>query len=148
VSLPAFTKRGHLPPGVHRANWSEFAKRFGKRPPRKRLLEGIKSVAFELRRAGCRRVWIDGSFVTTKRNPSDFDGCYDLEGVALGILRKTTLLDFSNGCFAQKSKYGGEMLPYNSLANAAGTIFLDFFQKDLDGRRKGIIDLNLESLEK
>src|SRR3989442_9250609 len=78
---------------------------FGKTPRRRVLLEGIRAVAFELRKAGCRRVWIDGSFITTKRNPSDFDGCWDYQGVSLGLLRKTTpLLVFDNGCEAQKAK--------------------------------------------
>lgn len=103
-------------------------------------------MVFELKRAGCRKVWIDGSFVTAKENPGDFDGCYDLEGAALGILRRTVLLDFSDGCRAQKTTYGGEMFPYNFSANAAGTIFLHFFQRDMDGRKKGIVGLNLERL--
>lgn len=147
MSLPAFTRRGHLPPGVHWATWLEFAERFGQTPRRRVLLAGIRAVAFELRRAGCRRVWIDGSFVTTKRSPEDFDGCWDYQDVALGLLRKTTLLDFSNGCRAQKAKYGGEMFLSHFRANAAGTVFLEFFQSDLDGRRKGIVGLNLERLE-
>lgn len=95
-------------------------------------------MAFELRRAGCRRVWIDGSFVTTKRNPSDFDGCWDYEDVALGLLRKTALLDFSNECQAQKAKYEGEMFPAHWPADAAGTVFLEFFQRDLDFRLRGL----------
>jgi hypothetical protein len=112
------------------------------------LLEGIRAVAFELRKAGCRRIWIDGSFITTKRNPSDFDGCWDYQGVSLGLLRKTTpLLVFDNGCEAQKAKYGGEMFPAHWRSDAAGTVFLEFFQRDLDFRRKGIVGLDLKRLE-
>jgi len=112
------------------------------------LLKGIRAVALELKKAGCRRVWIDGSFVTTKRNPSDFDGCWDYQGVSLGLLRKTTpLLVFDNGCEAQKAKYGGEMFPAHWRSDAAGTVFLEFFQRDLEFRRKGLVGLDLKRLE-
>lgn len=92
-------------------------------------------------------MWIDGSFITAKRNPSDFDGCWDYQDVALGLLRKTTLLDFTKGCQAQKAKYGGEMFPAHWPADSAGTVFLEFFQRDLDFRRKGIVGLDLKRLE-
>lgn len=105
-------------------------------------------MALELRKAGCQRIWIDGSFITTKRNPGDFDGCWDYEGISLTLLRKTTsLLVFDNGCQAQKVKYGGEMFPAHWPADAAGTVFLEFFQRDLDFRRKGIVRLDLKRLE-
>ena len=35
-----------------------------------------------LRRAGCRTVYIDGSFATSKEIPNDFDVCWDEEDVA------------------------------------------------------------------
>jgi hypothetical protein len=34
-----------------------------------------------LQAAGCRLIYINGSFTTSKSDPVDFDGCYDKETV-------------------------------------------------------------------
>ena len=79
--LPPFNKDGMLPPGVHKASWRRFAERFGTTARRRSLLAGLKAALNALRAAGCRKVFIDGSFVTTKESPGDCDGCWDIEGV-------------------------------------------------------------------
>lgn len=70
-----FDLNGNLPSGIHWADWKEFGKRFGTNPHRRNLLKGLKSAAASLRKVGCRAIYIDGSFVTTKELPNDFDGC-------------------------------------------------------------------------
>jgi hypothetical protein len=35
----------------------------------------------DLRDAGCKRVYLNGSFVTSKDEPGDFDACWDPTGV-------------------------------------------------------------------
>lgn len=94
---------------------------------------------------GCRTVYIDGSFVTTKEKPGDFDGCWDPEGVDFDRLAGSVLLNFENQRAAQKSRFRGEMFLSNTRADAAGALFLDFFQKDQDGYPKGIVALDLRS---
>ena len=79
--LPPFSKDGMLPPGVHKASWRRFAERFGRTARRRSLLAGLKAALKALRAAGCRKVFIDGSFVTAKESPGDFDGCWDIEEV-------------------------------------------------------------------
>ena len=54
---------GNLPPGVHEATWDEFLARYGYTPHRLALLAGLKLALDGLRTAGCRRVYVDGSFV-------------------------------------------------------------------------------------
>jgi hypothetical protein len=96
-----------------------------------------------LRRAGCRTVYIDGSFVTAKASPGDFDACWDMEGVHPARL-DPVLLTFDAGRRTQKATYGGELFPAQVTADEAGTVFLDFFQVDKrTGRSKGIIRLSL-----
>lgn len=63
-----------------------------------------------LNRAGCSRVYIDGSFVTVKREPGDYDACWDIDGVNVEAL-DSVFLDFSKGRAAQKRKYFGEFSP-------------------------------------
>lgn len=72
---------GLLPSGIHDATWEEFVARFGWTPHRLALLAGLKAALDALRTAGCRRAYIDGSFVTAKAMPADFDGCWETEGV-------------------------------------------------------------------
>src|SRR5579864_7933526 len=43
--------------------------------------------------AGCSRVYIDGSFVTVKREPGDYDACWDIDGVNVEALG-SVFLDF------------------------------------------------------
>jgi len=43
--------------------------------------------------AGCRTAYVDGSFVTAKEDPEDFDGCWESEGVSLKAL-DPVLCDF------------------------------------------------------
>jgi hypothetical protein len=131
-----------LPPGVHWASLSEIESHFGQTARRAKLFQGVLAVAEALRRANCERMYLDGSFVTEKIEPYDFDGCWDPTNV-IGALLDPILLDFSNGRTAQKLKYGGEM--FVSLALNAGTAtFLDFFQREkVTGAAKGIVGIDL-----
>lgn len=37
----------------------------------------LREAAHNLRLAGVRKIWVNGSFVTSKRDPSDIDGCWE-----------------------------------------------------------------------
>lgn len=96
--------------------------------------------------AGCRAAYVDGSFVTTKQEPGDFDVCWDATGVRASLL-DPVLLDFSEGRWAQKERFGGELFPADVPAEPAGTRFLDYFQRDPEtGEPKGIVRVALEPL--
>lgn len=89
---------------------------------------------------------MDGSFVTSKEKPGDYDGCWDRGGMDLALLTKTdpVLLDFRNGRVAQKLKYGGEMFPADLVEAKSGRVFLEFLSKDKDtGDPKGIVVIDL-----
>lgn len=110
------------------------------------LLDGLYRALQALRAAGCERVYIDGSFVTAKAMPGDFDGCWEAQGVDASAL-DPVLLDFTAQRTAQKAKYGGELFIANAPAARAGTAFLDFFQTDkMTGERKGIVAIDLGDL--
>lgn len=130
---------------MHRATWDEFAERFGNNHRRREILAGLLRALQALRAAGCRRAWIDGSFITSKELPGDFDGCWDHTDVDFDKL-DPVLFDFQGHREAQKTKFGGEMFPATVPADAIGTLFLDFFQLDRDGGQKGIVQIDLENL--
>jgi hypothetical protein len=131
-----------LPPGVHWASLSEIETRFGQTQHRAWLFEGVVAVADALRQANCERMYLDGSFVSEKIEPNDFDGCWDPTNV-IGALLDPVLLDFDNGRAAQKLKYRGEMF-VSGFLNAGTETFLDFFQLEkLTGVPKGIVGIDL-----
>lgn len=139
--LPDFAG-GLLPEGVHVAEWKEIVVRFGGNDRRDRLLTGLGQGARALQAARCGTLWLDGSFVTAKEFPRDFDACWDTADVDLGLL-DPVLLDFSNDRLNQKTKYGGEFFP-NFAEAVSGLQFKDFFQRDKEtGRAKGLVELDL-----
>lgn len=75
---------GLLPEGQHVAAWGELVERFGWNERRRALLDGLAEALELLAAVGCRRVWLNGSFVTAKDEPGDFDACWDTDGVDLG----------------------------------------------------------------
>lgn len=75
--IPDFVgSEGYLPPGEHLATWDEVTERFSETEKRRELIKGLKAALDNLRAAGCKTAYIDGSFVTRKRNPNDFDACW------------------------------------------------------------------------
>jgi hypothetical protein len=147
--IPDFDDSGNLPPGRYIASWEEFTARFGTNDRRRQLLSGMKRMLLSLKRFGCKRAYIDGSFVTQKEHPGDYDGCWSRVGVNLQELRKgdPVLLDFTNERIAQKVKYGGEMFPAEITEGRSGRLFLDFFERDkTSGDAKGIVEIDLGGL--
>lgn len=144
--IPPFDARGNLPPGIHKADWDELESKFNGSLRRIELLAGLREALVALREAGCRTAYVDGSFITAKEEPGDFDACWEPAGVDLDAL-DPTLLDFSEGRRSQKGRFGGEFFPADAAADPAGTSFLDFFQRERDtDQAKGIVKIDLEDL--
>ncbi len=140
--LPPFDPdTGLLPVGEHVASWDEVLERFGWNEKRRALLDGLAQALELLAAVGCRRAWLNGSFVTSKDEPGDFDACWDTDGVNLDEI-DPVFLDFSAGRVAQKGRFGGEFFP-NVVEAGTGLAFAEFFQNERDGSRKGIVALNL-----
>lgn len=134
-----------LPPGVHVATLEEIEKRFALSDHRKYLFSGFTKGVLALRKAGCRRIFLDGSFVTEEPIPGDFDACWDPTGVDIAKL-DPVFLDFSDGRKKQKELFHGEFFPVSFLANGKN-FFFDFFQIDkYTGNAKGIICLSFAKI--
>jgi hypothetical protein len=137
--VPAFQYDGNLPPGIHWADWTEIALRFGGTPHRRILLRGLQEAAGQLSQAGCKAIFLDGSFVTAKEQPGDFDACWDIADVDPDRL-DPIFFDFENGRAAQKARFYGEFFPAQLPEGWSGKAFLEFFQTDKEtGNPKGIV---------
>jgi hypothetical protein len=96
-----------------------------------------------LRAAGCKALYVDGSFVTSKERPNDFDACWSGFDVD-GDLLDPVLLEFSDNRAAQKAKFGGELFPAEWVEGGSGKSFLEFFQAERETERpKGIVGIRL-----
>jgi len=132
-----------LPLGLHHSTLSDVENRYVYNQDRKRLFDGLIEASKNLRLAGCRCIYLNGSFVTAKPHPNDFDACWDPTGVDMQLI-DPVFNDFNNLRAAQKNRFGGEFFPSNNFANEIGQSFLEFFQTDrFSGKPKGIIVLRL-----
>lgn len=148
--IPAFVDIGSpwkvLPPGVHKATLKEIKEHFAISDHRKILFSGLLEGIRDLRKAGCRIVLLDGSFITEKPFPNDYDACWDTEEVDLSKL-DPVFFDFSNKRKKQKDRYNGEFFPNEVLADGV-ICFSDYFQIDkYTGKFKGIIRINLTKIK-
>ena len=85
-----------MPEGIHWIIWAEVEERFATTDRRRMLANGVKRAAKNLKASGCRILYLDGSYVTDKEHPSDFDGCWDTTGVS-GQSLDPVLLSFGTG---------------------------------------------------
>lgn len=130
-----------LPPGIHDASLDEISKRYVINERRKQLFKGLIKGLDVLFKSGCPQIFLDGSYVTAKPYPNDYEVCWDSRYVDPKLL-DPVFFDLNNGRANQKKKYLGEYFPAMMIEGMTGRPFLDFFQVDKDtGVRKGIIRL-------
>jgi len=139
---------GILAPGIHLISWDDFITDFSFSQRREQLFTGMKRALIHFRNAGCRQIYIDGSFVTKKIEPNDYDACWDPAGVDFALLDPMFHRDLHLGTKQHKMVYLGEFYPSSTFEGGSGLTFLDFFQTDkTTGKRKGIILINLEEVK-
>jgi hypothetical protein len=134
-----------LPPGMHQASLDEVEYAFATNIWRRELFNGLMDASSRLLRAGCSTVYLDGSYVSGKPKPGDYDACWDPTGVDPSKL-DPLFLQFANGREAQKAVFKGEFFPSSMMCADVGQAFVDFFQQDrFTGKQKGIISIPLSS---
>jgi hypothetical protein len=143
--IPEFEEAsGNLPPGIHEASWDEIVERYGHNATRRKQLAGLRLALDELASAGCSTVYLDGSFVTAKEKPGDFDACWEADGVNADDLHPS-LLKLRPPRTAQKRRYQGELVIADGLSEPFGSVFVESFQRDPEtGEAKGIIRIDVK----
>ena len=130
-----------LPAGIHTTTIGEVQLRYTYNERRQVLFRGLEEALQNLFAAGCRQCFLDGSFITAKPLPNDYELCWDPAYVSPDILNGV-FLDFDDQRAAQKEKYGGEFFPTIMTEGFSGRPFVEFFQTEKNtGARKGIIRL-------
>ena len=132
-----------LPPGIHQAGLDDVEAIFATNAWRRDLFDGLVDAAGRLRSAHCPTIYLDGSYVTGKPKPRDFDACWDPTGVDRTKL-DPVFLDFENGRVVQKAAFKGEFFPSSARSTDISGTFLEFFQLDrFTGKKKGIVSISL-----
>jgi hypothetical protein len=127
--MPPFEENGNLPKGIYEVTWSNFVDRFAFNDHRRQLILGLKQALLLLAQVGCRRVYIGGSFISNKKYPNDFDGCFDDFCIDYGAID-----EIFDDYKAQKSKFGGVLISDGA--------FHGFFQTDRNSNPKGIVAID------
>lgn len=136
-----------LPPGVHETDLAEIEEKMGWTSRRRALIAGLRRALELMRDCGARRVYLNGSFVTEKDRPNDIDGCYDLsEGVTEEELERMAPVFPPNPENRAKARelFGVDFFPAAAKELGSGQPFLRFFQKDREGRERGVLVIGLQ----
>ena len=137
--IPAFDANGNLPPGIHLATVNEIRKRFAHNSKRQRLFEGLLKILTLLRSCECKEIYLNGSFITDEPFPNDYDLCWD----SAGVVPTRELKSFLEQKRIRKSKYLGDIF----VRLPQPPFYFDHvveWQKDRDGKAKGLIKILLE----
>jgi hypothetical protein len=131
-----------LPAGVFDASIDEVEKRFATTDKRRKLFVGLTKAVDNFFLSGCPQIFLDGSFVTAKPDPSDYDALWDPRFVDPALL-DPVFLDFTHGTDPQKTKYLGEFFPVTATEGGSRRSFFEFFQiEKQSGSPKGIIRIS------
>jgi hypothetical protein len=142
-TIPAFRADGYLPEGLYWASEAEVTFRFGASSPRRRRLALRLRRWIELiRQIGGKRLLVDGSFVTAKKEPDDIDAVVLLppdfevqieQGIEASLeLERMLLTRHPEEIFAAEDE-------------ADWNDWIEFFSRtrEADGRRKGLVEIEL-----
>jgi len=143
VILPGLLE-GILSPGMHFASLREVQENFVYNEHRAWLFQGFLLACLELRRFGCGRLYLGGSFVTSKEFPGDYDACWDPAGVSAEV---DPLLWDDTLRFEQNRKYRGDVLVSAAGDGAEHRHFQFLCHDKATGAPKGILGVKLRMVE-
>ncbi len=139
MSIPALQPNGELPPGEHQTSLDEVEAMYGSSTGRRKLLmQGLRKAVSNFELSGVKTLWIDGSFITDKKEP--IDGCWEYTSV-VDVEKLDSIFLGSRG--EMKNKYGLDFFIANIIEAGSGLPFPKFFQVNRDGDPKGIIVVKL-----
>lgn len=145
--IPPLTDAGHLPVGIHDCTLEEIRRRFGRTTDtRRRLMKGLEAIVKRARRAGAKHFYLDGSFVTQKSEPGDWDGVLVMP---VGWNAAGAWAAFFTDRERIKKDYGGDLF---TVMEDDGEVLdhyvREVFATDREGRKKGLLRIRLKGEEK
>lgn len=130
-------------PTIRWVSLAELRTRYAYNAHRAWLFEGLIAACVELRKGGCRAVFIGGSFVEGKEYPGDYDACFDTVGVSPSL----DPILFDPGRQSEcKDQYRGDWL-FGRLDPGPAGEWLRYLAKDRAGNSRELIGLKLNLKE-
>ncbi|MGO3114788.1 DUF6932 family protein [Enterococcus pseudoavium] len=138
-----FDSNGNSAPGIHRIEYdelrTEFVANFPQSSTRSRNLDGLLSylkIPFFADNKECfTRLWIDGSFTTSKETPNDIDGIIFVNPNVLGVEKTEELIKlFFSRIKAQGNIFYSDLylvIDVDTLEKPDGTnqYYLEYYQQ-------------------
>ena len=130
-------------PGIYEYTLEKLERDFATNKKRKDLFEDIKRLAKELKDAGCEFLYIDGSFITRKETPGDFDACWE---PFVRNNKQVNALLLEDSTFAsswRKEMFSGDIFPrFGEYGDRVEKWQVD----SRNGKVKGVISIDLRSM--
>ena len=143
IEAPGLTE-GILPPGLHHVSLREMREAFAYNEHRAWLFAGFIDACRDLREFGCGRIYLGGSYVTSKEYPGDYDACWDPAGVSDQV---SPLLWDDSQKLEQNQRYRGDLL-VSAAGDGPECRHYQFLSKDkATGAIRGMIGIKLNMLE-
>lgn len=134
-----------LPVGLHFVSLREFRDFFAFNPHRAWLFEQFKEACHALRVAGCSRIFVGGSYVTSEPHPSDYDACWDPSGVSAAFLDP---IFYEEGRDAERhDRYHGDLLISGCEPGPTGVWFRYLSKDKITQEERGMIGIKLKLIE-
>lgn len=135
-----YQENGSLIPGIHQLDFKTFKDEFGFNKHRLAMIAGLEKAIRAFKSCGATFIYIDGSFVTKKEYPNDYDACWDQ--LTFNWMKLFTEFPvFLGDRVGQKAIYSGEFFSALAIANPPRQAYLDFLQRDRYDNLKGIVKL-------
>jgi hypothetical protein len=141
--IPDFRSDGYLPEGLHRGTEPEVVFRFGSGSRRRRrLVIRLRRWVELARKVGARRLIVDGSFVTSKKDPEDIDAVILLpqdfaEQVEGGV---DSAIELENMLLTRQPE---ELFAAEDEIDWQNWVQFFSRTREWDGRQKGLVEIEL-----
>jgi hypothetical protein len=137
-----FNSQGYLYQTIA-LTYEKFVTYFGTNPGRKQQIDNALFYFRIFYQCGCRKVYIDGSFVSTKKNPGDIDLCFDLTGVDIGNIKRVFPEFFDpNEIGRIRRQDQCHIFHFDN----EDRFMLELFSADREGNPKGLVKLILNNI--
>lgn len=135
-----FDLPARLEPGRYELTWNDFSGSFFNNEHRRHLGQGMLAAIKDLQNAGCKRVEVGGSFVSSKPLPKDFDLVFQKEGVDMSRVDSTIS---SRQYWMQQDKFGGELFADDTHFNSPYKSAIDMIRQTRRQEEFGTVVLDL-----
>jgi hypothetical protein len=143
VVIPPYRPDGYLPEGVHVCGEAEAVFRFGGGSRwRRKLIVRLRRWVELAGRVGARRLLLDGSFVTAKKDPQDIDAVLFLPlDFILQVERgDDSALELEDMFLTRQPE---ELFAAEDEADWLAWVAFFSQTREPDGRRKGLVEIQL-----